>query len=121
MFSDNPFKINLSVSWQICLVFILAASFILVPDFASAASNSAANDPIGSILCKVVNMLTGTAGKAIAMIAVVVLGIGLFLGKLSWALALATAIGIGLIFSAGNIVGWIQGSTAGGAAGNTCP
>ena len=46
-----------------------------------------------------------------ATIAVVVLGIGLFLGKLSWGLAMATAVGIGMIFSAGTIVNWLGGGT----------
>jgi type IV secretory pathway VirB2 component (pilin) len=45
------------------------------------------------------------------MIALVALGIGIFLGKLSWPLALATAVGITFIFSAGSIVGWLTAGT----------
>ncbi len=75
----------------------------------------AAEDALTGTLCNVVNALQGTLGKAIATIAVIVLGVGLFLGKLSWPLAIATAIGIGLIFGATSIVEWVSaGDNAGG-------
>jgi type IV secretion system protein VirB2 len=65
---------------------------------------------ITRVLCKVVKLLTGKAGRAIASTAVVVLGIGLFLGKLSWGIAVATAVGIGLIFGAERVVLWLSPS-----------
>lgn len=74
--------------------------------------NSASAGGIAGTMCKITNSLTGPIGKAIATIAVVVLGIGLFLGKLSWGLAMATAIGIGLIFSASGIVNWLGGGSS---------
>jgi type IV secretory pathway VirB2 component (pilin) len=56
-------------------------------------------------------MLTGKGGKAIATIGLVALGIGLFLGKLSWGLAIATGIGIMLIFGSGQVINWIVGKS----------
>ena len=45
-----------------------------------------------------------------------ILGIGLFLGKLNWPVALATAIGVGIIFGAPDLVEWL----APGATDTTC-
>jgi type IV secretion system protein VirB2 len=70
--------------------------------------NSENDTEITRVLCKVVKLLTGKAGRAIASTAVVVLGIGLFLGKLSWGIAVATAVGIGLIFGAERVVFWLS-------------
>jgi type IV secretory pathway VirB2 component (pilin) len=99
-------KITTNNSWQLCLVFCLVALTMISSD-ALAADTSGLSDA----LCRVVTLLTGTLGQAVAMIALVALGIGIFLGKLSWPLALATAVGITFIFSAGKIVGWITNGT----------
>lgn len=105
----SHFKLNVDACWQICIVFCLAAAIMVIPDLSIASSTS--DDGISDILCKITTKLTGPIGRGIATIAVVVLGIGLFLGKLSWALAIATAIGIGLIFSAGTVVKWLSGDS----------
>jgi type IV secretory pathway VirB2 component (pilin) len=102
-------KISTSNSWQMCLVFCLVAVTMVCPVESFAAADASG---LTTALCKVVTMLTGTVGQAIAMIALVALGVGIFLGKLSWPLALATAVGITFIFSAGKIVGWISGGAA---------
>ena len=63
-------------------------------------------------LNNIVTALQGTLGKSIATIAVIVLGIGLFLGRISWPLAIATAVGIGLIFGAVSIIDWVSGGAS---------
>ncbi len=93
---------------QICLVLALSVLALGFPIDSLAADTSG----LTTSLCKIVTMLTGTVGQAIAMIALCALGIGIFLGKLSWPLALATAVGITFIFSSANIVTWLSGSTA---------
>lgn len=113
----NNFKIDAAMAWNLCFVFCLAISFILLPDFATAdvapANNASGTNSSGiaDVVCKIVGELQGPLGRGVGMIAVIVLGIGLFLGKLSWALAVATAIGIGLIFSAGKVVNWLGGKS----------
>jgi type IV secretory pathway VirB2 component (pilin) len=69
-----------------------------------------ANDQLSCTLKRIVDSLTGPMGKAIATIAIIALGIGLFMGKLSWGLAVATALGIAMIFGASSIVDWLSGS-----------
>ncbi len=104
--NNNPVNTYL----QICLVLALSVVALGFPleSLAAAASDTSG---LTTGLCKVVNMLMGTVGQAIAMIALCALGIGIFLGKLSWPLALATAVGITFIFSAKTIVGWLSGGS----------
>ena len=86
------------------------------------------NNAIENTLCTVVNSLTGGIGRGIATIAIIALAIGLFLGKLSWGLAMATGIGVGMVFGAKTVVEWLSknasgpGGTANPAAASTvCP
>ena len=105
------------------LMFCFCAAMLLsflTPNISFASGTGASNDAIAGVLCTIVCALQGGIGKAVATIAIVVLGIGLFLGKLSWPLAVATAIGIGMIFGASELVTWISSSTSQAAAGSGC-
>ena len=97
--------------WHLCLTMCLVAALMIIPDAAQATATDTAGG-ITTVLCTVVTALTGPIGKAVGMIALVVLGMGIFLGKLSWPLALATALGITFIFSASTIMSWLSGGTA---------
>lgn len=108
---------NLVKSFIFYIFSILVISFLL-PKLAFAADTSTAPNAISDTLCNIIKQLKGPIGKGIATIAVIVLGIGLFLGKLSWPLFIATAIGIGLIFGAPTIVDWVGGTTGTASA---CP
>lgn len=78
------------------------------------SSNGQNSDAIANTLCIITQALQGDIGKAIATIAIVVLGVGLFLGKISWPLAVATAIGIGMIFGAAELVQWLSSNSSQG-------
>jgi type IV secretory pathway VirB2 component (pilin) len=99
-------KINLTQAKQYTFAFCLIGLIAIISNTAAANDSTA----IDQVLCKVVKLLSGTVGKAVATIALIVLGIGLFMGKLSWPLALATAIGIGFIFGAPSVVNYLAGS-----------
>ncbi len=99
------------IFYQKLCVFFALITLVISCQEAFANTNT---DAISDVLCNVINQLQGGIGKGIATIAIVVLGIGLFLGKLSWPLAIATAIGIGLIFGAAGIVGWISPGSGSG-------
>lgn len=112
--NNNRINISSLMVWQLFFTFCLVSTILSLPLESLASSLTASNSAggIASTMCRITHSLTGPIGKAVATIAVVVLGIGLFLGKLSWGLAMATAIGIGLIFSANSIVNWLGGSSA---------
>lgn len=92
--------------WKICIIFAFTSVVMILPEMVLAA-----NTTLDNTICKVVNTLTGRAGKAVATIGVFFLGIGLFLGKMSWATALAIGLGIGAIFGATTLINWIGGTT----------
>ena len=104
-------KIDLKIAKEYTFAFCIIGLIMMFSNTAFAADNA-----ISDVLCRVVNTLQGAMGKAIATIALVVLGIGLFMGKMSWPLALATALGIGMIFGAPKIVEWIGGTSGVGDA-----
>lgn len=60
-------------------------------------------------LCKMLAMLSGTIGKSVAAFAIMFVGISLFMGKVSWGLAISTALGIGAIFGAAGVVSSLGG------------
>lgn len=106
------FNLSKNNYWQICLLFCLAAAVMVMPSLSVADSWDAgtSDDGISEVLCLIVTKLTGPIGKATAMIALVVLGIGIFLGKLSWQLCLGVSVGITFIFAAGKIINWLSGT-----------
>ena len=109
----GKFEINDELCWNLCIMFCVAAIVLMLPNFVYAQATS--ETTITTVLCNIVAVLTGQVGKGIATIAVVFLGIGLFLGKISWGVAVSTAIGIAGIFGAQAIVGWLGGAGAGTA------
>jgi type IV secretion system protein VirB2 len=120
----HNFKSNIDlnkISLRIFIVFLLSAFAAILP-LEAMADVGTDTDAISQVLCAIVTKLTGPMGRGISTIAIVVLGIGLFLGKLSWPVAIATAIGIGLIFGAAQIVVWLGTATAttGVTVGTTC-
>lgn len=64
---------------------------------------------VGWALCKVVFALQGTIGKALASLAVIILGVSAFFGKISWGFAVTVAAGILILFGAMEIVSMFSG------------
>lgn len=95
-------KESLSASWQVCLAVLAVGFMTMVPEVAAAATS------IEVVLCKLKNLFTGPMGKALATIALVIIGIGALLGKVSWGMALIVSIGIAIVFGAASLVDAIQ-------------
>ncbi len=106
-------KSMVDTSWQIFLAFavIVGATMIPYEAFATGAGNA-----IEKALCNVTALLTSATGRAIATLAVIVVGIGALMGKVSWGLALIVALGIALVFGAGTIVDAVAGGSTGACA-----
>jgi type IV secretion system protein VirB2 len=56
--------------------------------------------PMEEVLCTILLIIMGDAGRGIATLAVMAVGIGAMLGKVSWGQALTVAVGIGIMFGA---------------------
>jgi type IV secretory pathway VirB2 component (pilin) len=106
-------ELNRDLVWRLFMV-LFAISIIVVSCDAAFASN---NDVVGDTLCRLVSNLSGGIARGIATIAIFAVGVGLFLGKLNWGIAAATAAGVGIIFSAPKLVAFLSGSEA----NSTCP
>lgn len=91
---------TLSLNWQICLMVMLSALVVMMPDLAFAGNNT----PMGNVLCTVLGWFTGNTGKGLATIAVTVIGVGALLGKVSWGMAMIVGIGVAIVFGAAGIV-----------------
>ncbi len=77
------------------------------PAFAQAAGGGG---DLTTFLQNVVNILTGTAGRLIAVIAICIVGIGALMGALSLRTAGGVLLGVMLIFSSAWIVTQIVGA-----------
>jgi type IV secretion system protein VirB2 len=108
---------GLSLNWgskdflvRICMVLML--TFALFMPIQSNADTTTNETEITKTLCNAVNQLTGTIGRSIAIIVVISMAIMLFLGKVSWGLAIATGVGMGILFGAKDVVDILSGDTA---------
>lgn len=109
---------NLSATWQACLLVLLAAAVVMVPDLALAAN--ASDTPMGNVLCTVKNWFTGNTGKGLATIAITVIGIGALLGKVSWGMAIIVGIGVAIVFGAAGIVDTMGAGGGSNTTSTTC-
>jgi len=109
----NNIKSNhnkLLVCLMIFVTLSMITSFTAAAD-STATSSAAIDDPTGivSIFCNVINQITGGIGKVIAILILISMAIGLFIGKISWGLAIAVMVGMGLLFGAQGVVQVISG------------
>jgi len=100
-------------------VFMFFALGLVAPDIAYA--QNAVNSPMGFILCDIVSYVYGNLGRGLATLAIVIIGVGATLGKVSWGLAMTIGIGIAIIFNAGTIMSdLVSNSGFGASASATC-
>jgi type IV secretory pathway VirB2 component (pilin) len=93
---------------RIALFVILCAASALLPDFAMATTY---NSPMGGVICEIVGFfIYGNLGRGLATAAVLIVGVGATLGKVSWGLAITVACGISVIFYAPLIVTRLTGA-----------
>jgi len=110
-FDNLSFKLNNDFVWRLMLSMCAILMVLIISEeaFAATVSSGASSDVIGATLCRLVKNLSGGIAKGIATIAIFSVGVGLFLGKLNWGIAAATAVGVGIIFSAPNLVNFLAG------------
>lgn len=87
----------------LCMLVAYAAFLMPTPAFAG--------DTIGDLLCSVADWFTGPVGAGIATLAIIVVGIGALMGKVSWGMAIIVGIGVAVIFGAPAIVSELNGTS----------
>lgn len=100
---------NNYMNW--CLALMAMALATMTPDLASAAAEPTA---LTNVLCGVVGWFQGPVGAGIATLAIIIIGVGALLGKVSWGMAIIVGIGVAIVFGAGSIVEALGGE-------NSCP
>ena len=95
------------------LFFVAPAVMGLTAPRAQAAAMSEDKTPFEEVGCRVYSILVGTPGKVLASVVIITLGMGFFTGKVSWGLMIGAAAGIGAMFGAPAIVGFIAGDEGG--------
>ena len=112
-FTKFQIELNADLVWRLVLLFAAICVILTSADAAFAAAPAAAeNDVVGQTLCRLVANLSGGIARGIATIAIFSVGVGLFLGKLNWGIAAATAAGVGIIFAAPKLVAFLSGDAA---------
>ncbi|MDJ1258004.1 MAG: TrbC/VirB2 family protein [Candidatus Midichloria sp.] len=96
------------ISVKLMLWFSIAVLIIAAKN-AWAADNDMTM--VTNVMCAAINQLTGPIGRAITIIIVISLGIMLLLGKVTWGVAIALAVGMGVIFGARDVVNILSGGT----------
>jgi type IV secretion system protein VirB2 len=115
----NLISSSLRKSFLVCLMACLFG-FSMLPAMATATTTTTTQPTqIEQVLCRALGVIQGGVGRAIAALIIISLAVALFLGKVTWGVAIAVAAGIGLLFGAGGIVGALTGSTGGICAGVT--
>ncbi len=68
---------------------------------------------MGFVLCYVVGFIYGNLGRGLATLAIIIIGVGATLGKVSWGLAITVGIGIAIVFNATVIMNAIVSNSSG--------
>lgn len=91
---------------HVALALFAAYAAMLLPMDAMAQIVQSTTAPTGisDVLCNVVGWFNGPVGAGIATLAIIVIGIGALMGKVSWGMAIIVGIGVGVIFGAETIV-----------------
>jgi type IV secretion system protein VirB2 len=99
------------------MAFMLLALVAVSPSDALAGGVDATG--MSAVVCNIVEELQGPIARGVAAFGIIFLGFSLFLGKISWGVALALGIGVAAIFGAQTIVNAMIGGTGSSCTGET--
>ena len=113
---------------MVITLMIFSMNFVLSTNLYAAGDPPPPNDStdagqgIANVLCHVIQVAQGATGKTIATLVIISMAIGLFLGKITWGVAIAVAVGMGVLFGANTIVSFVSSTDAkGGGSVSICP
>ncbi|MDX2113126.1 MAG: TrbC/VirB2 family protein [Alphaproteobacteria bacterium] len=94
------------------IFFSVIVYFLMIACVYANCQNNPAQTPMGDVLCRVVDFMYGNLGRGLATLAVITLGVGALLGKVSWGMAVTVGVGIAVIFNAETITAMLLGCGA---------
>ena len=104
---------------KVVFVSLLAISiYMLIISPALAQGITGTPTPMGIVLCNIVKFVYGNLGRGLATLAIMVVGVGATLGKVSWGLAITVGVGISVVFNANSIMTLLL--TGSGASQSGC-
>ncbi len=118
MMTTNNTQEAIDLIWRGFLVIIACIGTSMLPWEALAQFQGGTNataitgtgTSLDQLFCNVINWFNGPVGKGIATIAIIVVGVGALMGKVSWGLAIIVGLGVALIFGATTVVSAMGGS-----------
>ncbi|MEN9782394.1 MAG: hypothetical protein RL208_544 [Pseudomonadota bacterium] len=69
-----------------------------------AMGGSSERNVFVQIICVLIKLMTGAAGRAVVVVVIIATAVMFFIGKISWNMMLATALGCGMLFGAPSLV-----------------
>ncbi|WP_045916656.1 TrbC/VirB2 family protein [Orientia tsutsugamushi] len=100
---------------MMCFFILLLSSSIV-----STQAQAKTDDPIGEKLCNIVGILSGKTTKALCLVAIVVLGITTFMGKVNMSTAVITICAIIITTQSAKVYEFIAGKDANGGSNTQC-
>ena len=90
------------------LLILASVLFFGLPNAYADDGDQDGDQALVKVLCKVIGIAKGNTGKAISILVIISLAIGLFLGKVTWGIAIAVSVGMGVLFGAEGLVEMIS-------------
>lgn len=106
---------SLSLFVCIALIIVLGGVFFAFPAHAFFAEPLEVE--ITAKLCKIALALQGTVGRSLSAIAIMMLGLGVILGKISWPAAITVVLGIAVLYGSFAVVDLLTEKTLLGVGG----
>ena len=103
--------LNSDKMMSMALALLAVYGVALLPTGAMAATVLSEPSALASVLCSVVSWFTGSIGAGIATLAIIVIGVGALMGKVSWGMAIIVGIGVAVVFGAPTIVASLGGTS----------
>lgn len=108
-------KVSRQFNYMLMLSVMIAGFMLLTIEPAMAQQS-----PMGNVVCCIIGIIYGNLGRGLAVLSVIVVGIGATLGKVSWGLAITVTVGIATVFGAVPLVAFLISGNAATPICNHC-
>jgi len=108
-------KYNYKGSFSLRVLLFILLSFWIATS-ANATAGATASDVIGNSLCTLIHNLTGATAKAIGVLGIIIVALGIMTGKMKHWTALPTIIAIFMLFGSSTLITYMAGVDVSGCS-----